>query len=467
MSADADGFDVAVIGGGPGGYVAALRAAQLGHRVALIERERLGGVCLNWGCIPTKALLRSAELVDELREAAQLGVRVQNVEVDCAALVQRSRGIADRLRAGVGHLLARQHVQVLDGHARLCGNGAVAVTSAQGVRRLQASHIIVATGARAREVPPIVPDGNRIWGVHEALTPKAVPRSVLVFGAGAIGLEFASFYASLGAEVSLVEAAAHLAPQEDEEIAALLRRHLERRGIRVLTGHRARAVQYAAQGIQVALDGPAGAPVLEAEAAIAAMGVVGNVEDLGLAGTQVRVEQGHIAVDEWCRTDEPGVYAIGDVAAAPWLAHKASHEGVLVAEHLSGLPGLHPLDRARIPGCIYATPQVASVGLNEQRARALGRNVKIGRYPFAANGKALAQGTEQGLVKLLFDADSGELLGAHLIGSGVTELIHGFVIGMQAEATLQELQNSVLPHPTLSEMLHEAALAADGRALHV
>jgi dihydrolipoamide dehydrogenase len=469
-------FDLVILGGGPGGYVAAIRAAQLGLKTALVEREHLGGICLNWGCIPTKALLRSAEIYEQMQHAAAYGLKVDGAGFDLAAIVQRSRKIAAQLSTGVRHLLKKNHVEVIEGHGRLAGGGKVRVSASAGGARgapqpfaeLSAPHIVIATGARSRVVPPLEPDGKLVWTYKEAMVPPAMPKSLAVIGSGAIGIEFASFYRSLGAQVTVIEMLERVLPHEDEEISAFAGKAFEKRGMKLLTGCTVKNLSRGADDVTLEIAGAErGTTTLTVDRVISAVGIVGNVENLGLESTRVKVERTHIVTDEWCRTAEPGVYAIGDVAGAPRLAHKASHEGILCVEKIAGLPGLHPLDARRIPGCTYCTPQVASVGLTEERARAAGHEVNVGRFPFIGNGKAIALGEPEGLVKSVFDAKSGELLGAHMVGAEVTELIQAYSVGMTLETTEAELIHTVFPHPTLSEMLHEATLAAYGRAIHI
>lgn len=460
-------YDLIVIGGGPGGYVAALRASQLGMKVALVESEHLGGVCLNWGCIPTKALLRSAEVLDLMRDAAAFGLRVEGVSFDLDAIVARSRAVAARLQSGVRGLLRKGSIAVVEGRGRLAGPRAVEVTGRDGARsELAAPHVILATGARPRVLPGLEPDGVRVWNYRDAMTPRALPASILVVGAGAIGVEFASFYRSLGSEVTLVEAADRVLPNEDHEICALARKAFERRGMRVHTGTVVESLRFDDEGVTSALRGPEGASEVRVERVISAVGIEANVEDLGLEGTGVRLDRGHVVVDPWLETGEPGVYAIGDLTAPPWLAHKASHEATICVEKIAGLAHVSPLDVNRIPACTYAHPQVASIGLTEHKARARGLEVRTGTFPFAANGKAIAMRQEEGIVKTVFDATTGELLGAHMIGSDVTELIQGYATAMSAEATETELAHTVFPHPTLSEAMHESVLHALGRPLH-
>jgi dihydrolipoamide dehydrogenase len=466
--ADSD-YQVIVIGGGPGGYVAAIRARQLGLRTALVEREQLGGICLNWGCIPTKALLRTAEIHDLLQHLDAHGLSASDVRVDLEKVVAHSRAAAKRLSNGVRYLMKKNAVDVVDGHARLLGAGRVAVEK-NGVRsaELVAPHVIIATGARARALPGIEPDGALVWTYREAMVPARLPRSLLVVGAGAIGIEFASFYRDLGVEVTVVEAMPRILPAEDEEIAALARAAFEKRGVRIHVGATVQALEKRGDDLIAVIDLGGGlvSPVT-VDRVILAVGIAGNVEDIGLEGTRARVEGGHIVVDQWLATGEPGVYAIGDVVGPPWLAHKASHEAVICVEHLAGVEGVQPLDATNVPACTYCRPQIASVGLTEAAARATGRAVRVGRFPYRANAKAIVLGEPEGMVKTIFDAATGELLGAHLIGAEATELIQGFVIAKTLESTEADLMRAVLPHPTLSEMVGEAVLDAYGRALHI
>lgn len=464
-----DTFDIIILGGGPGGYVAAIRARQLGFKTALVERENLGGICLNWGCIPTKALLRSAEIYDLVQHATDYGLSVTGVSFDLNQIVQRSRKVAAQLSAGVKHLLRKNKVEVIGGHGRLLGSGLIQVTAHNKVvAELAAKNIVLATGARSRVVSPIEPDDKLIWSYREAMQPKCLPRSLLVVGSGAIGIEFASFYRSLGSEVTVVEMLDRVLPVEDEEISELARKAFEKRGLNILTDTTVKALKKGSDAVTVDLVGKdARATRLTVERVISAVGIVGNVEDMGLENIQVKIERTHIVTDEWGRTGESGVWAIGDVAGPPWLAHKASHEGVLCVEKIAGLPGIHALNARRIPSCTYSTPQIASVGITERQARESKREVKIGRFPFVGNGKAIALGEPEGLVKTLFDANTGELLGAHMIGAEVTELIQGYAVAMALETTEAELLSTVFPHPTLSEMLHEATLAAYSRAIHI
>jgi dihydrolipoamide dehydrogenase len=461
-------FDVIVIGSGPGGYVTAIRAAQLKLKTAVIEREHLGGICLNWGCIPTKALLRSADIYHEMQHAAAYGLKAGGVGFDLPAIVKRSRGIAKQLNQGVGHLLKKNKVTVFDGAGKLAGGGKVAVTKdGKPVATLSAKHIILATGARARSLPGLEPDGKLVWTYKEAMVPDVMPKSLLVVGSGAIGIEFASFYRTLGAEVTVVEVLARVLPVEDEEISAFARKAFEKQGMKIHTSAMVKALKKGANSVTATIAPEGGKPFeLTVDRVISAVGITGNVEDLGLEGTKVKVDRGHVVIDEWCRTGESGVYAIGDLAGPPWLAHKASHEGVICVEKIAGVPGLHPLDIMRIPGCTYCRPQVASIGLTEAKAKEKGYQVKVGRFPFIGNGKAIALGEPEGLVKTVFDAKTGELLGAHMVGAEVTELIQGYGVAKTLETTEAELMHAVFPHPTLSEMMHESVLDAYGRAIH-
>ena len=462
-------FDIIVVGGGPGGYVAAIRAAQLGLKTALVEREHLGGICLNWGCIPTKALLRSAEIYQHLLHLDAYGVAAEKPSFDLAKIVKRSRAVSSQLAGGVKHLLKKNKVVVIDGHARLQGPGKLRVETVSGteVGVFEAKHIILATGARARTFPGLQPDGSRIWTYKEAMVPTEMPKSLLVVGSGAIGIEFASFYNALGAKVVVAEVLDRILPVEDEDISALARKAFERQGMRVITGAKVGPLAVSGSNVAATIEAGGTSETLNVDRVILALGIVGNVEKIGLETTRIRVDKTHIVTDEWCRTDEPGIYAIGDVAGAPWLAHKASHEGVICVEKIAGVADVHPLKVANIPGCTYAHPQVASVGLSEAKAKAKGYQVKVGRFPFTGNGKAIALGEPEGLVKTVFDATTGELLGAHMIGAEVTEMIQGYVIGKTLETTEAELMHTVFPHPTLSEMMHESVLAAYGRAVHI
>ena len=463
-------YDFAVVGGGPGGYVAAIRAAQLGLKTVVIEREHLGGICLNWGCIPTKALLRTAEVYNLFKHAGDFGLKAEGVSFDLAKVVERSRKVAGRLTTGVGYLLKKNKVAVVDGTARIKSAGVLSVTGKEGSAQadITAKHIIIATGARARSLPGLEPDGELVWTYKEAMVPKLMPKSLLVVGSGAIGIEFASFYRTMGAEVTVVEIMDRVLPVEDEEISAFARKSFEKQGMHIRTGTSVTALKKGAGSVTATLKAKDGKTEdLTVERVILAIGITGNVENLGLEAVGVKVERGHIVIDEWCRTSVPGFYALGDVAGAPWLAHKASHEGVLCVEKIAGFAGVHPLDVRNIPGCTYCQPQVASVGLTEAAAKAQGYEVKVGRFPFQGNGKAIALGEAEGLVKTVFDARTGELLGAHMVGAEVTELIQGYAIARTLESTEAELMATVFPHPTLSEMMHESVLDAYGRVLHM
>jgi len=463
-------FDLAVIGAGPGGYVAAIRAAQLGMKTAIVEREHLGGICLNWGCIPTKALLRTSELYTTMRHASEFGLAADNIRFDLARVVERSRKVAERLSNGVVYLMRKNKITVIDGTGRLRGAGAIAVTGKGGeaLPDIEAKHIILATGARAKTLPGLEPDGRLIWTYKEAMIPASFPKSLLIIGSGAIGIEFASFYRSLGAEVTVVEMLPRILPAEDEEISGLARKAFARQGIAIHTEARVERLTKGDDSVTASLRLADGAgKEITAERVILAIGITGNVEGLGLEALGVKAEKGHIVVDEWCRTGVQDVYAIGDVVGPPSLAHKASHEGIICVEKIAGVEGVHSLDKTAIPGCTYSAPQVASVGLTEQAAREAGYALKVGRFPYSANGKAIALGETEGLVKTIFDAKTGALLGAHLIGAEATELIQGFAIAKTLETTEAELIAAIFPHPTLSEMMGESVLEAYGRALHI
>jgi len=463
-------FDLIVVGGGPGGYVAALRAAQLKMNVAVVESTHLGGICLNWGCIPTKALLRASEINHLLHDLGQFGFSADNVSYDFDKVVARSRAVSKQLSGGVGHLLKKAKVQVFDGRGKLAGVAGgkrkLDVTKdGKPVASLTATNIILATGARARVLPGIEPDGELIWSYREAMVPKAMPKSLLVIGSGAIGIEFASFYRNMGADVTVVEVMDRVLPVEDEEISALAHKAFEKQGMKILTGAKIGTLKKGKNQVTVPVEVGGKLQEITVERVISAVGIVGNVEDLGLEGTKIEVDRTHIKIDGYCRTGEPNVFALGDVAGAPWLAHKASHEGVLCVEQIAGMD-VHPMDVTNIPGCTYCRPQVASVGLTEAKAKAAGHEVRVGRFPFIGNGKAIAMGEPDGLVKTVFDAKTGELLGAHMIGAEVTEMIQGYVIAKTGELTEGELKETVFPHPTVSESMHESVLAAWGGALH-
>jgi len=462
-----ENYDVAIIGGGPGGYVAAIRSAQLGLKTVVIEKEHLGGVCLNWGCIPTKALLRSSELYHTLGHAADFGLKAEKLSFDLKAIVERSRKVSSQLAGGIGHLMKKNKVHVIEATAKLAGNGKIDTTSKDGkTSQIQAKNIIIATGARARQLPGLESDGKLIWTAKEAMVPDTMPKSLLIVGSGAIGIEFASFYRSLGAEVTVVEIMDRILPAEDAEISALAQKNFEKQGIKILTKTGVKKLDKDKNSVTATLETNGKEENLKIDRVIIAAGIVGNVENLGLEKTKVKIEKSHILNNEFCETDEKGIYAIGDVAAAPWLAHKASHEAIIVVEKIAG-KNPHPIKKDNIPGCTYSMPQIASVGLSEEKAKALGREIKVGRFPFMGNGKAIALGEPDGLIKTIFDAKTGELLGAHMIGAEVTELIQGFVIAKTLEATEEDLMHTIFAHPTLSEMMHESVLAAFGRAIHI
>ena len=460
-------FDLIVLGGGPGGYVAAIRAAQLGIKTAVVEREHLGGICLNWGCIPTKALLRTSEINHLLHNVTDFGFDAVQPRFDIGKVVKRSRTVAKQLSSGVAHLLRKNKVTVFDGAGRLAGKQTVSVSKGgKDTATLKAPHIILATGARARQLPGIESDGKLIWSYKDAMVPPMFPKSLLVIGSGAIGIEFASFYLNMGAKVTVVEVLPRILAVEDEEISSFAHKAFEKQGMKIITGAAVKAAKQSGDSVTVTVEAGGKSQQISVDRVISAVGIVGNVEDLGLDGTGVKVDRGHVAIDEYCRTGEPGVYAIGDLAGPPWLAHKASHEGVLCVEKIAGLNDVHPMDVLNIPGCTYCRPQVASVGLTEARAKEQGREVKVGRFPFIGNGKAIAMGEPEGMIKTVFDGKTGELLGAHMVGAEVTEMIQGYTIARTLETTETELINTVFPHPTVSETMHEAVLDAYKRAIH-
>lgn len=461
-------YDLVVIGSGPGGYVAAIRASQLGLKTAIVERAELGGICLNWGCIPTKALLRSAEIYQTLHRLEEFGLKADNITFDAAAVVKRSRNVAAQLSNGVKFLMKKNKIDVIEGTARLAAPGRISVDGKSGNSEVAAKNIILATGARARTLPGLEPDGKLIWTYREAMVPPSMPKSLLVIGSGAIGIEFASFYRSFGVEVTVVEVLDRILPVEDAEISAFATKAFKKRGMKLLTSARVEKLEKGKNSVTATISLKDGkSEKITAERVISAVGITGNVEDLGLGEAGVKVERGHVVVNEWLETGVKGVYAIGDLVGAPWLAHKASHEGVLAVERMAGVKGLLPLDTTKVPGCTYSTPQVASVGLTEEKAREGGREIRVGRFPFMANGKAIALGESEGFVKTVFDARTGELLGAHMIGAEVTELIQGYTVARTLETTEAELMHAIFPHPTLSEMMHESVLDAYGRALHI
>ncbi|MBL4804746.1 MAG: dihydrolipoyl dehydrogenase [Alphaproteobacteria bacterium] len=460
-------FDVIVIGGGPGGYVAAIRAAQLKMKVALVEANHLGGICLNWGCIPTKALLRSSEVYHLMQHASDFGLSAKDISFDVKKVVERSRGVAKQLSGGIGHLLKKNKVTVYDAYAKLEGKGKVAIEKdGKKTDTLSAKHIIVATGARARQLPGLEPDGKQVWTYKEAMVPEKMPKSILVVGSGAIGIEFASFYRTMGADVTVVEVIDRILPVEDEEISKMAHKAFEKQGMKIITGGMVKKLDKAKDGVTAHVEVKGKTEKIKVDNVIMAVGIVGNTEDIGLDKTKIKTDRGHIITNEWLETDEPGVYAIGDVTGPPWLAHKASHEGIICIEKIAGKNHVHPMKKENIPGCTYCHPQVASVGLTEAKAKEAGHKIKVGRFPFMGNGKAIALGEPEGLVKTIFDEKTGELLGAHMIGAEVTELIQGYVIGKSAELTEEEFMHTVFPHPTLSEMMHESVLDAYGKVIH-
>ena len=460
--------DLLVIGGGPGGYVAAIRAAQLGMKVTVVEREHLGGICLNWGCIPTKALLRSSEIATLLKHAGDFGFNIKGYDFDLKKIIERSRKVANQLSNGVAFLMKKNKIEVVMGAAKLLGKGKVEVTAKDGKKsELTAKNIIIATGARARTLPGLEPDGKLIWTYKEAMVPEIMPKSLLVIGSGAIGIEFASFYRALGAEVTVVEVMDRILPVEDEEISAFARKAFEKQGMKIITGATVKKLDKGNGNVTATIEQGGKSSQTTYDRVIMAVGITGNTENMGLENTKVKTEKSHIKINQWCATDEPGVFAIGDVAGPPWLAHKASHEGVLCVERIAGVKGVHPLDPKNVPGCTYCSPQIASVGLTEAKAKAAGHQIKVGRFPFIGNGKAIALGEPEGLVKTIFDAKTGEFLGAHMIGAEVTELIQGYVVARTLETTEAELMNTIFPHPTISETMHEAVLDAYGRVIHM
>ena len=458
-------FDVIVIGAGPGGYVAAIRASQLGLKVAIVEREHMGGICLNWGCIPTKAMLRSSEVFHLMHRAKEFGLKADNIGYDLGAVVERSRKVARQLSGGVSHLMKKNKVTVVMGAATLPGKGRVSVATDAGTEELTAASIILATGARARELPGLEADGKRVWTYKHALQPPHMPKRLLVIGSGAIGIEFASFYNTLGVETTVVEVMDRVLPVEDEEISAFAKKAFEKQGMKILQKAMVKKLDRTADRVTAHIEADGKVTTQDFDTVISAVGIVGNVENLGLEALGVTIDRTHVVTDAYCRTGVDGLYAIGDIAGAPWLAHKASHEGVMVAELIAG-GHPHAVKPESIAGCTYCHPQVASVGLTEARAKERGHEVKVGRFPFIGNGKAIALGEAEGMIKTVFDAKTGELLGAHMIGAEVTELIQGYVVGRKLETTEQDLMETVFPHPTLSEMMHESVLDAYGRAIH-
>ena len=463
-----DAYDVIVVGSGPGGYVSAIRCAQLGLKTALVERDKLGGICLNWGCIPTKALLRSSEIWHLMHRLDEYGFSADNFKFDIAKIVARSRAVSQQLSTGVGFLMKKHKITVIAGDAKLAGKGKITVTKDGKATEYAAKNIILATGARARNLPGLEPDGKLIWTYREAMVPPSFPKSLLVVGSGAIGIEFASFYRTLGSDVTVVEVMDRVLPVEDEEISAMAAKAFTKQGMKLKTGTTVTELKKGADNVTCTLKAKDGkTEQVTVDRVILAMGIVGNVENIGLETAGVKVDRTHVTVNQWGETGVPGVWAIGDLVGAPWLAHKAMHEGVIVAERIAGVKGVHPLKTDNVPGCTYCWPQVASVGMTEAKAKATGRKIKVGKFPFIGNGKAIALGEAEGLIKTVFDADTGEMLGAHMIGTEVTELIQGYTIAKTGELTDRELAHTIFPHPTLSEMMHEAVLAADGGALHI
>jgi dihydrolipoamide dehydrogenase len=464
--ADEQNFDLIIVGGGPGGYVAAIRAAQLKMKVAVVEGKHLGGICLNWGCIPTKALLRSSEINHLLHNLGDFGFSADNIKFDIEKIVKRSRAVAKQLTAGVTHLMKKNKITVFDGYGKLAGKGKLTVTKDEKlIATLTAKNIILATGARPRQLPGIEIDGKLIWSYFEAMVPPAMPKSLLVIGSGAIGIEFASFYRNMGAEVTVVEMLDCVLPVEDAEVSAFARKAFEKQGMKIFTSATVRGVKKGADNVAVTVEAGGKTETITVDRVISAAGIVGNTENIGLEGTKIKVERTHVVVDGYGQTGEPGVYAIGDLAGPPWLAHKASHEGVICVEFIAGLHP-HPLNTNNIPGCTYCRPQVASVGMTEQKAKEAGFEVKIGRFPFIGNGKAIAMGEPEGFVKTIFNAKTGEMLGAHMVGAEVTEMIQGYVIARTLETTETELMETVFPHPTVSETMHESVLDAYGQVIH-
>ncbi len=459
-------FDMIVIGAGPGGYVAAIRGAQLGLKVAIVEREHMGGICLNWGCIPTKAMLRSSEVFHLMHRAKEFGLKADGIGYDLDAVVKRSRNVAKQLSGGVAHLMKKNKVTVVMGEATLPAKGRVSVRTDKGAQELEARHIVLATGARARELPGLEADGDLVWTYKHALVPPRMPKKLLVIGSGAIGIEFASFYNTLGCDTTVVEVMERILPVEDAEISAFAKKSFTKQGMKIMEKAMVKQLDRGKGTVTAHIEMGGKVEKHAFDTVISAVGIVGNTEGLGLEELGVKVDRTHVITDEYCRTGVEGLYAIGDIAGAPWLAHKASHEGVMVAELIAG-GHPHPVKPESIAGCTYCHPQVASVGLTEAKAKEKGHEIKVGRFPFIGNGKAIALGEPEGMIKTVFDAKTGELLGAHMIGAEVTELIQGYVVGRQLETTEEDLMNTVFPHPTLSEMMHESVLDAYGRVIHI
>ncbi|HCP82455.1 MAG TPA: dihydrolipoyl dehydrogenase [Octadecabacter sp.] len=462
----AQNFDMIVIGAGPGGYVAAIRGAQLGLKVCVIEREHLGGICLNWGCIPTKAMLRSAEVFHLMHRAKEFGLSAEGINYDLPAVVKRSRGVAGQLSGGIGHLLKKNKCTVIMGEATITAKGKVSVKTEKGTEEVTAKNIVVATGARARELPGLEADGDLVWTYKAALDPVRMPKKLLVIGSGAIGIEFASFYNTLGADTTVVEVMDRVLPVEDAEISAFAKKQFVKQGMKIMEKAMVKQLDRGKGKVTAHIEVGGKVEKQEFDTVISAVGIVGNVEGLGLEEIGVKLDRTHVVTDEFCRTGVDGVYAIGDIAGAPWLAHKASHEGVMVADLIAG-KSAHPVKPESIAGCTYCHPQVASVGYTEAKAKELGYDIKVGRFPFIGNGKAIALGEAEGMVKTIFDAKTGELLGAHMVGAEVTEMIQGYVIGRKLETTEEDLMETVFPHPTLSEMMHESVLDAYDRVIHM
>ena len=463
----AKSFDMVVIGAGPGGYVAAIRGAQLGLNVAVVEREHLGGICLNWGCIPTKAMLRSSEVFHLMHRAKEFGLKATGIDYDLDAVVKRSRQVAGQLSGGIGHLMKKNKITVIMGEARIAGKGKVSVKTEGGTEDLSAKAIILATGARARELPGLEADGDLVWTYKTALTPPRMPQKLLVIGSGAIGIEFASFYNTLGADTTVVEVMDRVLPVEDAEISAFAKKSFVKQGMKIMEKAMVKKLDRAKGKVTAHIETGGKVETHEFDTVISAVGIVGNVEGLGLEELGVKIDRSHVVTDPYCRTGVEGLYAIGDIAGAPWLAHKASHEGVMVAELVAGKGNPHPIKPEEIAGCTYCHPQVASVGYTEAKAKELGFDIKVGRFPFIGNGKAIALGETEGMVKTIFDAKTGELLGAHMVGAEVTEMIQGYVVGRKLETTEADLMETVFPHPTLSEMMHESVLDAYDKVIHM
>lgn len=473
MTNTAKKFDLCVIGAGPGGYVSAIRASQLGLKVAIIEANHLGGICLNWGCIPTKALLRSSEINHLLHNLNDFGFDAKEIKFDFAKIIERSRTVSKRLSTGISSLMKKNKIEVFDGFAKFINNKKISISKDQKeIGEIEASYFIIATGARARIIPNLEPDGENIWTYREAMTAKALPKSLIVVGSGAIGSEFASFYRNMGSEVTLIEMAENILPVEDEEISKLARKSFEKQGIKILTSASLKSFKKSKTEITAMVEIAGKIEELKAEKVIMAVGIVANIENLGLEKTKIKIDKGGIETNGYMQTNEVNIFAIGDVAGAPWLAHKASHEGIIASEKIASIIGkydakkVHAIKKENIPGCTYSMPQIASIGLTEKKAKDLGKKLKIGRFPYVANGKAIAMGETEGLIKVIFDEKTGELLGAHLIGAEVTEMIQGFVIAKQAELTEEDLMHTIFAHPTMSEMMHEAVLDAYGKAIH-